>query len=149
LRFEKRDYEDNDALDKLAHRVAAAVPELQEATEARFKAFYSSAEPEHIGGKCRRLDGAVRSQTHLDYFVLVHKDPFILSDNLHRIRMLAHELYHMAREKNTFAVRRHGGDFCEIPQHDKYSYRLALRAMVTMGLKYPDEEEARKYAGID
>ena len=149
MRFEKRDYQDNVALDSLAHKVAAAVPELFMATEARFKTFYSSAEPEHIGGKARRLDGAVRFQTGLDYFILIHKEPFIESDNLHRLRLLAHELYHIAKDRNSFVIRHHAHDFCEIAEHDRFSYRMALRAMASMGLKYPNEEEARRYAAID
>ena len=148
MKFEKRDYSDSESLDRLAHRLTDVLPELSEAANSQFKAFFSSTEPEHLGGKCRKLDGAVRHQTKLDYFVLIHKDPFIESDSLHRLRMLAHELNHIAMDRTSWVIRRHAGDFCEIAEHDKTSYRLALKAMAALGLKYDKPEEARKYAGI-
>lgn len=148
LKFEKRDYQDNEPLDRLAHLIARALPELSTACASRFKAFYSSVELDHVGGKCRRLDGAVRSQTHLDFFILIHKGPFIEADALHRIRMLCHELYHIDRDRNIFVVRHHAGDFCEIAAHDSWSYRLALSAMRELGIHYDNEAEARRYARI-
>lgn len=94
MRFDKRDYQDSEALNKFAHLIAEFLPELQEARSARFKVFFSSTEPEHIGGKTRKLDGAVPHQTQLDYFVLIHKEPFAQSDELHKVRLLVHEPYH-------------------------------------------------------
>ncbi len=149
LRFEKRDYQDDDALDALAHRIQSSLPELIEATESRFRAFYSSVEPDHIGGKCRKLDGAVRHRTGDDYWLLIHQDPFLRADDLHKFRILVHEIHHIAKEGNSWVIRRHSGDFCEIPEHDRYSYRLALKALVQLGVKYTNAEEAKKYAGID
>ena len=149
MKFERRDYQDNESLDTLAHKIASVVPELEAAREASFKAFYSTAEPEHIGGKCRRLDGAVRYQTGRDFFVLVHKDPFIQGDTLQRFRLLTHELYHIAREKTYFVSRHHAADFCEIPDHDKWSYRLAIEALRLLHVQYDNEASIRHYAGVD
>ena len=148
MKFAKREYEDNSSLDVLAHKIADSVPELSEAAASKFKAFYSTIESEHIGGKARRLDGAVKFQTGLDFFILIHKQPFMESDELHKIRILCHELYHIERERTYYVIRHHAGDFCEISEHDVFSYRLALKAMERLGLKYTNTEQARKYAKI-
>jgi hypothetical protein len=148
VKFEKRDYQDSEALQTLALKIVNVVPELEEARSSAFKAFYSSVEPEHIGGKCRKLDGAVRFQTGSDFFLLVHKESFADSDELHKIRLLCHELYHIARDRNSYAVRRHAGYFCEIAEHDRFSYRLALKAMAALGLKYDRADVIAKYTGL-
>lgn len=143
-------FKDSDALHKLAFQISLAVPELYAARSANWKAFYSKNEPEHIGGKCRKLDGAVRHQTGLDFFVLIHLSTFAASDDFHKFRMICHELFHIEKlEKGGFVVRRHEGDFCEIAAHDKFSYRLALKAMGELGVKYSNLDEIRKYAHID
>lgn len=149
MRFEKRDYQDDDALDALTHRVQAILPELIEATEARFRAFYSTVEPDHIGGKCRKLDGAVRHRTGDDFWILIHQEPFLRSDDFHKIALLIHEVHHMAREGSSWVIRHHGGDYCEIREHDRFSYRLALKAMSLLNLTYANNAEAKKYTGID
>lgn len=146
MKFEKRDYSDSEDLQALAEKIAEVVPELAYARQAKYKVFYSSSEPEHIGGKCRRLDGAVRFQTGMDYFILIHRAPFVASNIFQKVRMLVHEEYHIFKDRNTWLVRRHAGDFCEIAEHDALSYRLALTAMAALELKVPDEEEALKYA---
>lgn len=63
--------------------------------------------------------------------------------------MICHELYHIEKLEKSFVVRRHEGDFCEIALHDKFSYRLALKAMGELGVKYSNLDEIRKYAHID
>lgn len=141
------DYEDNEALQQLMVAVVKALPELQEAQSASIKAFYSAVEPEHIGGKCRKLDGAVKFQTGNDFFILIHKAPFVASDALDKVRLICHELHHIALRKETFYVRHHEGDFCEIPEHDRFSYRLAVKAMSALSIKYDDAERARRLTG--
>lgn len=142
-------FKDSEALHKLAFQISLAVPELRDARLANWKAFYSKNEPDHIGGKCRKLDGAVKHQTGLDYFILIHYSSFFESDDFHKFRILCHELYHIQKEEKAFRVRRHEGDFCEIAAHDKFSYRLALKAMGELGIKYGNLEEIRRYAHID
>jgi hypothetical protein len=148
LRFEKRDYKDDDALDSLTHRIQAILPELIEASDARFRVFYSTVEPDHIGGKTRKLDGAVRHRTGDDFWILVHQEPFLQSDDFHKIALLIHEVHHIAREGASWVIRHHEENYCEIRSHDKYSYKLALKAMGLLGLKYSNEAEVREYAGL-
>ena len=142
-------FKDSEALDKLAHRLAAALPELIDAQAANWKAFYSKHEPEERGGKCRKLDGAVRYQENRDYYILIHYQPFVEMDDLHRVRIIIHELNHILKEKENFVVRHHAGDFCEIAEHDRFCYRLALKAMGILGIKYGNAEEVKRYAHID
>lgn len=142
-------FKDSEALHKLAFQICLVVPELADARLANWKAFYSKNEAEHIGGKCRRLDGAVKHQTGLDFFILIHLPPFAESDDFHKFRIICHELYHIEKVGTGFKVRRHSGDFCEIALHDKFSYRLALKAMAELGIKYSNLDEIRKYAHID
>lgn len=148
MKFERRDYQDDTALDKLAHKVLAVLPELFESEGAKFVAFYSSVEPDHIGGKCRKLDGAVRHRTGDDYWLLIHREPFLQTDLFHKLRILIHEMHHMVKEGNAWVVRRHSGDFCELEAHDAWSFRLALKAIASLGLKYENVEEIRKYAHL-
>ena len=148
MRKEKRGFKDSDALQNLALKIAFALPELSEAQAASFKVFYTNAEMEHIGGKCRKLDGAVRYQTKEDYFILIHRKPFAESDDFHKVRMLVHELFHIEKDEGAFKIRKHRGDFCEIAEHDKFSYQLALKAMLALGIEYDNQEAIARYAGI-
>jgi hypothetical protein len=149
MKFERRDYQDDAALNELAHKVQAVLPELFESEGARYVAFYSSVEPDHIGGKCRKLDGAVRHRTGDDFWLLIHREPFLQADLFHKLRILIHEIHHMVKDGNAWVVRRHAGDFCEISLHDKYCYRLSLKAIAALGLKYDNTEEIKKYTGLD
>ena len=91
--------------------------------------MYTSIELDHIAGKCRKLDGAIKFQTGLDFLILIHKPPFTTSNTLDKFRVVCHELYHIQWEKKHFKVRHHDGDFCEIAAHDKFSYALAAKAL--------------------
>ncbi len=141
-------FKDSEALNKLAHKISAVVPELADAESAKWKAFFSKNEPDHIGGKCRKLDGAVKHQTNLDFFILIHLSSFADSDDFHKIRIICHELYHIKHESKAFILRHHEADFCEIAAHDKYSYGLALKAMAALGITYNRPDEIAKYTGL-
>lgn len=132
--FKKGEYESVDNLKQLTQLMVNAVPELKDCVGARWDVLYSLNELDHIGGKCKRVTGTERYHTKLDYNILVHKEPFIGSGNLDRLRILAHELYHIEREKKYFVIRHHEGDFCEIQAHDKFSYMLARKAADALGI---------------
>lgn len=149
MKLEKREYEDSGDLQALAERVLSVLPDdLEDAALAHWRIFYSSVEPEHIGGKTRRLDGAVRFRTGDDFWILVHRAPFLESDDFEKISLIIHELHHIQREGKGWAVRHHAGDYCEIPEHDVFSHRLALKAMVALGLKYGNDEKVKRLTGL-
>lgn len=144
----RKEYEESKPLQMLAQKIAQTLPALEAAESSRFLCLYSLTELDHIGGKCRKLDGAIKKVTGLDFLILVHKTPFVDSDELHKFRLLVHELYHIERHKDSFRVRHHENDFCEIPEHDRFSYRLALTALASLDVGYDKQDQIEKFVGI-
>jgi hypothetical protein len=133
--FVKRgEYENTAKLKELTEMMVKVLPELKDCVGARWDVLYSINELDHIGGKCKRVTGTEKFHTKLDYDLLIHKGPFLASSDRDRLRLLAHELFHMERQKKYYAVRYHGGDFCEIAAHDKFSYALADKAAAALGI---------------
>ena len=133
--FRKGEYESTAKLKELTDMMVKAVPEFHDAVGAKWDVLYSINELDHIGGKCKKVTGTEKFHTGLDYNLLIHKGPFMESGKLDRLRMLAHELYHIERVKKYFRVRYHADDFCEIAAHDKFSYTLAEKAAKELGIE--------------
>lgn len=133
--LKKREYSESPALEELASRIANSTPELIDSLSAKWRVIYSSTELEHLAGKCRKLDGALKFQTKLDFIIFVHRPPFMEMDERRKFRVICHELYHIEQKEKGFKVRKHGGDFCEIESHDTFSFELADRAMQTMKVR--------------
>jgi len=132
--FKKGEYEDAANLQALTLLMVRTLPQLKDAESAKWKVMYSLNELDHIGGKCKRVTGTEKFHTGLDFDILIHKPPFIASGALERLRILAHELYHIEKSKAYFKVRIHEGDFCEIADHDKFSYTMAEQAAIQLGI---------------
>lgn len=126
--FRKSEYESVDKLKKLTLMMVQVLPDLNDAKSAKWDVLYSLNELDHVGGKCKRVTGTEKFHTHLDYNLIIHKPPFMDSGPLDRLRMLAHELYHIEKKSKSFLIRIHDGDFCEIAKHDSFSYSLAHQA---------------------
>jgi hypothetical protein len=81
---------------------------------------------EEVAGKCMKISGVIRHLWGVDFIVLIQKTCWDAATPLEKTRILAHEAHHMKEsEDGEPTVRKHGGDFCSIPEHDKQSYRIA------------------------
>lgn len=81
---------------------------------------------EEVAGKCTKVDGAIRYLWSNDFIILIHRQSFDSATDLEKVRIIAHELHHIGKnEHDEPAIRRHEGDFCEIPSHDKRSFKIA------------------------
>jgi len=102
--------------------------ELRDASTFQKRIIFtnSSLGEEEIAGKCKKIDGAIRFLWGNDFLILIHKPTWDASPPLEKTRILVHELLHIAEGEDGEALtRKHGGDFCAIPSHDKQSYRIA------------------------
>jgi hypothetical protein len=107
--------------------------EFADARIAKFKIFFTDKDPSqrHFAGYCRRLDGATKHRTGLDYFIVIFKPAFEEFTIEEKFLVLIHELHHILLEetdegKIIYKLRKHnedveGSTFCELPGDDEYS----------------------------
>ena len=125
MSFEER-YEESSELTSLAHEIAAASKHLSESSTFNWGLVFTSIEQEHYGGKCRRLDEAMRFKTELDYLIVIYKEHFEKMKPDEKVALIVHELHHIvSSSRGNPQLRKHGGDYCEIPSHDKFSQDIA------------------------
>jgi len=102
--------------------------ELADAETFQWKILFTNGSlgDEEVAGKCRKIDGPIRYLWGVDYLLLIHKPSFDAGTPREKTRILVHELHHIAQSENGEPqIRKHAGDFCSIPEHDKLSYRIA------------------------
>jgi hypothetical protein len=102
--------------------------ELNDAKAFQWRVLFTTQTLGHeeVAGKCTRVDGAIRFLWSNDFIILIHKPTFDSATTLEKTRILVHELHHIGKDEHDEpTIRRHAGDFCEIPAHDKLSYKVA------------------------
>jgi len=120
-------------------------PELADADTARFRIMFTNTESDREFGRCTKLDDPMRFLLKFDYIILIHKPEWDKMPPIERLRIVCHELRHIALDKGNPKIRKHVAgkdadgehlqdDFCEIASrnHDKISYRLADQALERM-----------------
>ena len=86
-------------------------------------------------GRCRKVSAAVRLVTGLDFILIFWTIPWDEMTNDQRHQLVIHEIYHIdANDDGEPRLRLHGGDFCEIPEHDKVSMELAQKISMSPSL---------------
>lgn len=101
---------------------------LHDAEKFQFKIIFvnGSLGDEEAAGKCKKIEGAISYLWGIDYLILIQKTLFDAATPLEKTRVLVHELYHiLASDKGEPEIRKHWGDYCSIPSHDKFSYEVA------------------------
>ena len=102
--------------------------ELNDAKAFQWRVIFTNQTLGHeeVAGKCTKVDGAIRFLWSNDFIIQLHKPTFDAATALEKVRIIAHELHHIGKDDHDEpAIRRHAGDFCEIPAHDKLSYKIA------------------------
>lgn len=122
---------DSPELESMAHFLLEQLPqEFQDAKDSRFKIFFTDKDPSerHFAGYCRKLDGATKHRTGLDYFIVIYGPAFQKYSIEEKFLVLIHELHHILlgetkKGKILYQLQKHNEeeDFCELPSHDKYS----------------------------
>jgi predicted metallopeptidase len=127
----KEKYLENGALEILAKEVIEEVEAIDQPIDAgifQWKILFTNTNlgDEEIAGKCKKIDGAIRYIYGIDFLILIQKETWDAASPLEKTRILVHELTHIAQgEKGDPQIRKHAGDFCSIPEHDKQSYKIA------------------------
>jgi predicted metallopeptidase len=92
---------------------------------------------------CRKVPNAIRAVSGLDFLLVFWRTPWDEETTFERHRTIVHELMHVdITDDGEPKVRRHQGDFCEIPQHDKESYALAKKISISPYLQRFDRQAA-------
>jgi Putative phage metallopeptidase len=123
-------YQEDGKLTVLAGEVLKAYrgDALNDAKAFQFRIIFTTQTLGHeeVAGKCTKIDGAIRYLWSNDFIILIKKDEFEKATAIDKTRIIVHELHHIGKnEHDEPAIRRHMGDFCEIPAHDKLSYGIA------------------------
>ncbi|SRR6266567_1012119 len=124
----KEKYQEDGHLSVLFNELLKESPELREASQFQWRIIFTnnSLGDEEVAGKCQKISGAISYLWGVDFMILIQKSHWDAATPLEKTRILVHEATHMAEsEKGEPKVRRHEGDFCSIPAHDKNSYRIA------------------------
>ena len=124
MKAEKKErYEESAELRGLANEILQACPTFP-ARRTKFAIIYSNAELSHIAGMCSKVPGAISFKTGLQFIISIHKANFEKVKPALKAQIVIHELWHIQegeKEDSQFRVRHHKGDYCEIPDHDKFS----------------------------
>lgn len=123
-------YQEDGSLSLLANEILTAYKgeELNDAKAFQWKIIFTTTTLGHeeVAGKCTKIDGPIRYLWENDFLILIKKDEFDRATAIDKTRILVHELHHIGKnEHDEPAIRRHIGDFCVIPSHDKLSYKIA------------------------
>lgn len=119
----KERYEDSADLRELAAQILAACPHFP-ANDVHFAIIYTNAKLTHLAGLCSKVSSAVSFKTGLQFLIVIQKQHFEKVKPEMKAEIVIHELWHIQegeKETDAYRVRQHEGDFCEIPDHDKFS----------------------------
>lgn len=90
---------------------------------------------------CRKVPKPIRKVTNVDFLLIFWREDWDAMTLKERHRIIVHELMHVdATDAGEPALRRHSGDFCEIPEHDKESEELAAKITIPQALKKFDTQ---------
>lgn len=118
-------YQTSKGLEELAAQILAAnQTELRDATLFKVGYIYTRKKIHHIAGFCMKVSEAVRFKTGLDFLIVIAFEHFQKVPPEIKAQVMIHELYHIkdvGGKEPRPGIRNHGGDYCEIPEHDKFS----------------------------
>lgn len=102
---------------------------FSEAMNFTIKALYARGSPPGYreAASCHKMSEAVRAVSGVDFILIFWTTPWNAATVEERQVLLVHELHHIAVKDGKPALRRHAGDFCEIPKHDRFCVELAKK----------------------
>ncbi len=99
------------------------------------------APAEREAASCRKMPNAIRTVSEIDFLLVFWTSAWEKMTTPDRHRLIVHELMHVGiNEKGEPKIRRHSGDFCEIPEHDKESAELAKKVPTSVALRKFDRQ---------
>ena len=132
LSTEKADgpFENSKALEELMTQMIEMIPELQDCKNFNIGIMYTTKKLSHNGrpvaARCSKVSGSLRFKTTVDFVIVVNQNGFFASTREEQGATMIHELFHVKvsdkgkRGETLPAIRAHDGDFCELPEHDRY-----------------------------
>jgi hypothetical protein len=126
------DYSEDDALDEILADLLKQTQIFPDTIEMRVKAIFASGTgPRKRAAVCRLLPAPVRMIGDYDYLIVIYQNAWDGQTTERRLQICCHELWHIKPSKNGEpGLREHGGDFCELPDHDVRSKALAKAVAV-------------------
>jgi hypothetical protein len=122
------EYKDDQALTAIVNE-ALASNQFPDAEGLRVKAVYAKGSaPSHRreAAACKKEPKLEREFGDYDFFLIFWTNDWNSATIERKWEMVCHECYHITRGKEGEPkLRLHGGDFCELPEHDKKSKALA------------------------
>lgn len=90
---------------------------------------------------CRKIANAIRTVSKIDFLLVFWREPWDQMTSPERHKLVVHEIMHIGvNDKGEPKIRRHSGDFCEIPEHDKESAELAKKIPISAALRKFDRQ---------
>ena len=130
-------YTHNPHLQKAVEDVMQA-PAFQTITDFKIVAVFAKgrAPADREAAACRKIPNAIRTVSRNDFLLVFWTAEWDTMTTPERHRTIVHELMHVDHnDKGDPKIRRHSGDFCEIPEHDKESTELAKKIPVSPSLR--------------
>jgi predicted metallopeptidase len=122
-------YATDDALNEIVAGVLKS-GEFPDAEDMRVKAVFAkgSAPAHKEAASCRKVPAILRLVGDYDFVLVFWTNDWNSKTNEERLVTVCHELWHISQnDEGQPKIRPHGGDFCELPEHDIHSKALAKR----------------------
>lgn len=111
---------------------------FREVAEFKVVALFAKgkAPADREAASCRRIPNAIRTVSGIDFLLVFWTAEWDAMATKEHHRTIVHECMHVGSNDNCDPkIRRHGGDFCEIPEHDKESAELAEKIPISPALE--------------
>ena len=129
---------ENDVLTEIV-KEAIASAEFPDANPDRIKAvFAKGSAPAHRreAAACKKEGQLERDFGDYDFFLIFWQNDWNAATAQRKWEMVCHELWHVTVNKDGLPkLRPHGGDFCELPEHDMHSKAQAKRIPIPAIMK--------------
>ena len=123
------EYQVDDALNETIQELLKG-GEFPDAEGMRVKAVFAkgSAPGHKEAASCRKIPRLLRLLGDYDFVLVFWSNNWNQLTTEDRLILLCHELWHVRKNpEEEPTLRPHGGDFCELPEHDAHSRALAKR----------------------
>jgi predicted metallopeptidase len=131
-------YKVDDALEQIIKHLIDS-GKFPDTEDMRIKSvFAGGSAPKHHkeAASCRKVPALLRLLGDYDFVLVFWTNDWNAMTPEQRLKTVCHELHHvMQNDAGDPTLRPHGGDFCELPEHDKVSAELAKQVAMPPGLK--------------
>lgn len=133
------EYRDDEALTAIVQEALSSgeFPDVPDGMRVK-AVFAKGSAPAHKreAAACKKVGQLEREFGDYDFFLIFWTNPWNAATIEHKWEMVMHECHHMTENKEGQPkIRQHGGDFCELPEHDVYSRAAAKRVPMPVIMK--------------